>query len=161
MSRICFDRAAPCARSHGKESTRSKNSSMAVFKRTASRFRAAKRRIDRRRWPLYTPSAFVERSPRRQLLTVILHGSHGEAQPVTFCKIFQMLRTNPGKVRGLGKGEELLTRFHSDHSIQVLASSGLICVSRIQRKGSSYEWESQQPVPFSQRPAVLRETAEP
>jgi len=66
-----------------------------------------------------------------------------------------------GSCRDLGKGEELLARFHSDHSIQVLASSGLICVSRIQRKGSYYEWESPEPVPFSQRPAVLRETAEP
>ena len=72
-----------------------------------------------------------------------------------------MLRANPGKVRDLGKGEELLARFHSDRSIQVPASSGLIYVSQIQQKGSSYEWEPQEPVPSPQRPAVLRETAAP
>jgi hypothetical protein len=72
-----------------------------------------------------------------------------------------MLRTNPGKVRDLGKGEGLLARFHSDHSIQVFASSVLIYASRIQRKGSSYEWKPQELVPFPQGPAVLREAAGP
>jgi len=45
-----------------------------------------------------------------------------------------MLRTNPGKVRDLGKAEEPLARFHSDRSIQVPASSGLIYVSQFRGK---------------------------
>src|SRR5258706_4629939 len=49
----------------------------------------------------------------------------------------------------LGIGEEFLARFHSDHLIQVHASLGVIYVSRIQTaKGSSYEWEPQEPDPF-------------
>ena len=80
---------------------------------------------------------------------------------MTFCKIFQMLGTNAGEVRDLAKGEELLSRFDSDHSIQVLVSSVLTYASRIQRKGSSYEWEPQEPVPPYQRPGVLRETVVP
>src|SRR5258708_28108522 len=62
----------------------------------------------------------------------------------------------------LGIGEEFLARFLSDHLIQVHASLGVIYVSRIQTaKGSSYEWEPQEPDPFDQRPAVLRERAAP
>jgi hypothetical protein len=76
---------------------------------------------------------------------------------MTPCDVFQMLGTDPGNVRGLGIGEAFLARLHSDHLIQVPASSAVIYVSRIQApKGSSHEWEPQEPVPFDRRSAVLR-----
>ena len=51
---------------------------------------------------------------------------------MTFCKIFQMLGTNPGKFSDLGIGEDFLARFHSDHQIQVPGSFEVTGVSRIQ-----------------------------
>jgi hypothetical protein len=39
--------------------------------------------------------------PLARLVAIRLHDSYSQAQPVTFCKVFQMLRTNSGKVRDL------------------------------------------------------------
>ena len=49
------------------------------------------------------------------LISEALGGAGEKAQPMTLCKILQMLGTNPGKVRDLGIGEDFLARFYSDH----------------------------------------------
>jgi hypothetical protein len=64
-------------------------------------------------------------------------GSGMEAQPMTPCKVFQMLGTNPGKVRGH-------LRFKNSEAERVLFSMG-----------------ATEPAWFDQRPAVSREKAAP
>ena len=95
------------------------------------------------------------------VVALSLRGSCNEAQPVTLCKIFQMLRTNPGKVGDLGIGEEFLAGFHCDHGFRSRPTLESLHLKNSDAEGSPYEWKPQETAAFGPRPVVLPERAGP